>query len=181
MEKQNPSIFKSAMTYGLYMGLILIVYALVLYFAGLTGNTAAGYFTYLVYIGMLCYTMINFRDKENGGALAYGQGVGLGTFTMVVGGVLSSIFSFILMKYIDPGLMDQLVNKALEDAMAKGTPEEQLEMVEKMVRMFTNPTAVLLLGIFGSGFIGAIISLILAAIFKKEPSIFDSTEVVEEA
>jgi len=181
MENQNPSISKSAVTYGLYMGLALIVYSLIIYLAGLTGNTTVSYLTYLIYIGMLCYAMINYRDKVNGGVLAYGQGVGLGTLTMVIGGVLSSIFTFILMKYIDPSLVDQIVNKAMEDAMAKGTPEAQMEMAEKWIRMFTSPTAILLMGVFGSGIVGAIISLILAAIFKKEPSIFEGTEVVEEA
>jgi len=181
MEKQDPSLFKNALTYGLYMGLALIVYSLIIYFAGLTGNTAVGYLTYLIYIGVLCYAMINYRDKVNGGVLKYGQGVGLGTFTMIIGGFMSSVFSFILMTYIDPGLVDQIINIAMEEAMAKGLPEAQIEMTEKMVRMFTNPIAMLVVGILGSGIIGAIISLILAAIFKKEPSIFEGAETVEEA
>jgi len=181
MEKENPSIFKSAMNYGLYMGLLLIVYSLVIYFAGLTGNTAANYLTYIIYIGMLCYTMLNFRDKVNGGVMTYGQGVGLGTFTMVIGGLLSGVFGFILLKYIDPSLVEKIVNITLEEAMASGLPDAQIEMTEKITRMAASPIATLLVSVLGGGINGAIISLILAAIFKKEPSIFDGTEVVEEA
>ncbi|MCU4154520.1 DUF4199 domain-containing protein [Carboxylicivirga sp. A043] len=179
MENQTPSIGKSALTYGLYLGLALIVYSLIIYLIGLTGNQGASWLSYVIIIGMLAYAMMNYRDKVNGGFLKYGQGVGLGTLTAIYGGVLSSVFTFILMKYIDPALIDQIVNKALEDAMAKGTPEEQLEMVEKMVRMFTSPMAILLMGILGSGIMGAIISLILAAIFKKEPPMFDGSQFEE--
>ncbi|TRX65985.1 DUF4199 domain-containing protein [Carboxylicivirga sp. M1479] len=181
MENQNPSIGKSALNYGLFLGLALVVYSLIIYLAGLTGNQAASWLSYIIFIGIMSYAMINYRDKVNGGVLRYSQGLGLGILTAVVGGVISTVFTFILMKYIDPALIDQIVNKALEDAMAKGTPEEQMEMVEKMVRMFTSPTALLLMGVFGSALMGTIISLILAAIFKKEPAMFDRSEIMEEA
>ncbi len=179
MENQNASVGKSALTYGLYLGLALVVYSLILYLAGLTGNKAAGWVTYLIMIGMLAFTMINYREKVNGGFLKYGQGVGLGVLTAVYGGVLSAIFSFILIKFIDPGIVEQIVNQAMEEAMASGANEQALEMAEKMVRMFTSPTAILLMGVVGSAFMGAIFSLILAAIFKKEPPMFDGAEITE--
>ncbi|MBS2213434.1 DUF4199 domain-containing protein [Carboxylicivirga mesophila] len=179
MENQTPSVGKSAMTYGLYMGLALVVYSLIIYLVGLTGNKAAGWVSYIIIIAMLAFAMMNFRDKVNGGYLRYGQGVGLGILTALYGGILSSIFTFILVKYIDPGVIEQIVNQAMEEAMAGGANEEALAMAEKMVRMFTSPIAMLLMGIVGSAFIGAIISLILAAIFKKEPPVFEPTEAAE--
>lgn len=179
MEKQTPSIGKSALTYGLYLGLASIVFTLILYLTEMLGNSALGWISFIISIAILSWAMINFRDKQNGGVLRYGQGVGLGTLSMFFGGILSSIFTFVLYNYIDPGIIDQLVNQALEEAMAKGTPEAQMEMVEKWTRMFMNPTAMLIMGIIGSPIIGAIISLILAAIFKKEPPVFEAAEATE--
>jgi len=181
METQKPSVGKSAMTYGLYLGLASIVYALILYLSGMILNKAAGWFSLVISIAILSWALINFRDKLNGGYLRYGQGVGLGTLTMIYAGVLSGIFTFVLYKYIDPSLTEQVVNQAMEEALAKGTPEAQLEMAEKWTRIFVSPVAMFIWSIMGSAFIGAIISLILAAIFKKEPSIFEGGEFAEES
>lgn len=179
MENKKLSLTKSAMTYGLYLGLALIIFSLITYVTGLIGNKAVSFLSYVIYIGMIAFAMVNFRGKENGGILKYGQGVGLGTLTSVVGGVLSSIFMFILFKYIDPSLIEHVVNQAMEEALQKGAPEEHLAEAEKWIRIFTSPTAMLVIGIIGSAFFGLIISLILAAIFKKEPSVFDNIEAEE--
>ncbi|WP_430810282.1 MULTISPECIES: DUF4199 domain-containing protein [unclassified Carboxylicivirga] len=179
METQKPSVVKNAMTYGLYLGVVSIVFTLIIYLAGLLGNKAIGWLSVAISIGVLAWAMINFRDKQNGGYLRYGQGVGLGTLTMFFGGVISGVFTFILYKFIDPGIVEQLVAQAMEEAMAQGTPDAQLEMAEKMIRMFTSPNAILIMSIVGSPFMGAIISLILAAIFKKEPQMFDGSQIEE--
>jgi hypothetical protein len=51
-------------------------------------------------------------------------------------------------------------------------PEEQLEQTLEMSKKFTTPTALALMSIVMSLFLGLIISLISGLILKKEESIF---------
>ncbi|WP_430813556.1 DUF4199 domain-containing protein [Carboxylicivirga sp. RSCT41] len=179
MEK-TVSASKAGVTFGVYLGLISIVFSLITYVAGIVGESYVSWISFLISIAFLCWAMMNFRDKQNGGVLEYKQGVGLGFVTFLVGGIISAIFTFILFKFIDPGLVEQLVQKSLEEAVRKSPEiEGNLEMVEKWTRMLINPTAMAIMGVVASAIGGIIISLILAAIFKKEPSIFDGSQFEE--
>ncbi|MCG8582350.1 MAG: DUF4199 domain-containing protein, partial [Bacteroidales bacterium] len=165
---------------GVYLGLISIVFPFSPYVAGLVGENYVSWISLVISIAFVSWAMMNFRDKQNGGILTYKQGVGLGFITFLVGGIISSIFTYILFAFIDPGLIEELVQKSLEEAMRKSPEiEGNMDMVEKWTRMFVNPTAMAIMGVVMSAIGGIIISLILAAIFKKEPSVFDGSQFEE--
>ncbi len=171
---KSVSSSKAGMTYGVYLGLISVVFTLIIYFAGLVGESYVSWISLAISIVFVSWVMINFRDKQNGGYLAYKQGVGLGFVTFLIGGIVSSLFTFVLFKFVDPGLVEQIVEKSLDEAIQKNPEiEGNMEMVEKMTRMFVNPTAMALMGVLMSAIGGIIISLILAAIFKKEKPLFE--------
>ncbi|TAJ12508.1 DUF4199 domain-containing protein [Marinilabiliaceae bacterium JC017] len=169
MEKQTSSKTKMAMSYGLYLGLALVVYSLILYVSGQTFNKSLGYVSYIIMLLGIGWGMKHYRDNVNNGLLTYGQGMGLGVLISVFAGVISGFFSFILMKYIDPSLMEQALAMAQEEALKGGATEAQLDQMEGVMGMFSNPWVIMISAIIGSAFIGAIISLILAAIFKRTP------------
>jgi hypothetical protein len=169
MEKKSASLSKSAMNYGLYLGIVLIVYSLVLYMLNETLNKTLGYVSFVFVVTGIAYGLINFRDKVNGGILQYGTGVGLGVLISLFAGILSSAFSFILMQFIDPSLSDQVITMMQEEALKQGAPEGALEQAEGIYNFMAKPIVMAFLGIFSSVFWGTIISLILAAIFKKNP------------
>ncbi|MCU4166280.1 DUF4199 domain-containing protein [Carboxylicivirga caseinilyticus] len=177
MEKTNAPWSKTALTYGIYLGVISILYSVIIYVAGMIGNKPLSYVSYLITIGILIWAMLTYRDKVNGGYMSYGTGVGLGFMTALIGGILGSIFSYILMTVIDPSIPDQLFNMAIEEAIAKNPEVEQnLDMVEGMMRKMMSPTALALFGVVGSAIGGVIISLILAAIFKKDKPMFEEAQ-----
>ncbi|MCU4177565.1 DUF4199 domain-containing protein [Carboxylicivirga sp. N1Y90] len=179
MEK-TVSSSKAGMTYGLYLGVISIVFTLVIYLAGMVGESFVTWISLAISIGFVSWAMINFRDKQNDGFLPYKQGVGLGFMTCFIGGVISAIFTYILFQFIDPGLVEQLVQKGLEEAIQKNPEVEgNIEMVESMTRKFMNPPVMAIMGVFSSAIFGIIISLILAAIFKKDKPMFE--EETQEA
>lgn len=180
MEKRVSSSI-AGMTYGLYLGVISVVFTLIAYFAGMVGEDFVGWISFAISIAFVCWAMINFRDKQNGGYLAYGQGVGLGFMTFFIAGIISATFSYVLYQFIDPGLVEQLVQKSLEEAVQKNPQiESNLEMAEKSIRWFVNPPVLAIMLVVLSAIGGIIISLILAAIFKKEKSIFEEeTQAVE--
>lgn len=179
MEK-TVSSSKAGMTYGVYLGLISIVFTLIAYVAGIVGENYTSWISLVISIAFVSWALINFRDKQNGGFLTYKQGVGLGFMTFLIGGILSSVFTYILFAIIDPGLVEQIVQKSLEEALQKSPEiEANIDMVEKWTRMFVNPAAMAIMGVVMSAIGGIIISLILAAIFKKEQSIFEGSQFEE--
>lgn len=177
MEQTNASWSKTAMTYGIYLGLISILYSVILYVTGQTGNQTLGYVGYIFIIGIVIWALITYRDKINGGYMSYGTGVGIGFMTALIGGILGSIFAYVLFAIIDPSLPEQLLGKALEEAIAKNPEIEQnLDMVEGMMRKMMSPTAIAIMGVVSSAIGGIIISLILAAIFKKDKPMFEEAQ-----
>src|SRR5665213_3022099 len=72
------NIHKHSITYALATGIVVIVFSLCIYLAGLT-NPAWNYLSYIFYIGLLVYALKNWRDKEKKGILSYGQAMGYST------------------------------------------------------------------------------------------------------
>jgi len=173
MADNKPSAFKSAMTSGMLLGIVLIVFSLIIYFLGLTGNKYISYVSILLMIAGVVYFQIQYRDKELGGQMSYGQAFGYAILMVLAASVLSTIFSFILIKFIDPGLIDKMLSMQ-EDAMAKkGLSQDQIDMAMNMVKRMMTPTGIAIFGILGMMFWGALLSLITSAFTRKESTPFN--------
>jgi hypothetical protein len=168
MEQKSNTLVKSAMSFGLYLGLAVIAYTVLLYALGETTNKMLSYVSFLIYLIGAGWAVKTYRDKTNGGYIEFGQAYLLSFLVFVFSGIIVSFFSFILFKYIDPSLMDQIWEQAQEEAMKKGVSEEQLAQSEKVMKMFQSPMVMFIAGIINSAIIGAVLSLIIAAVFKRK-------------
>ena len=177
----KPSVAKSALTYGLYLAIATIAYSIILYVIGQTFNQPLGYINYAIQIGVILWALKDFRDKANNGFLQYGTGVGLGTLMGLYSGIIGAIYGYILFTYIDPGLIDQLIQITQEEQMKQGLNGQQMEAAEKAMRIFMKPAILSIMAVVSSVFSCLIISLIGAAIFKKVPenSFEEATKEVE--
>lgn len=171
MENQTTTT-RTALKWGVIIGIISILYSTAIMVAGQIGNQALSYPIYVV-IGVGIYLAMNEFKKENQGFMSYGQGLGLGTLMSAISGLISSFFSMAYMKFIDPTITDQIMKKAVEDMEKKGIPDEQIDQAMEMSKIFMNPGAMFIFGLFGSILIGFILSLIIAAIVKKDKSVFE--------
>lgn len=183
MEKQKSTLSKQSLTYGLYLGLVGIVLTVILYATDLFLNTAAGMGTLVVSIALLCWVYIDFKKNHNGGVLTFGDGFKLGFYVNVISGLIATVFKAIYIAFIDPSTVQKTIDYALQEAYKAqpDMPDEGVQMIEKIYGFIAGPVGTIIAGIVGTLIVAAIISLILAAIFKKEPSIFDGSEIVEEA
>ncbi|MDZ7897304.1 MAG: DUF4199 domain-containing protein [Arcicella sp.] len=171
MENQTTTT-RTALKWGVIIGIISMLYSTAYLVAGQIGNQALSYPIYVV-IGVGIYLAMNEFKKENQGFMSYGQGLGLGTLMSAISGLISSFFSMAYMKFIDPTITDQIMKKAVEDMEKKGIPDEQIDQAMEMSKIFMNPGAMFIFGLFGSILIGFILSLIIAAIVKKDKSVFE--------
>jgi hypothetical protein len=177
MEETSSNRLKSAMTYGAIIGLSLVVYYVLLYLADLTFNKALGLVQYVVlcvgiYMGTKAY-----RDKAMGGFITYGKALVFGIIISVFVGIIVVFFNFIMMRYIDPGLIDKnmaIMEETFQNSrLGRMIPADQLDETldkarESMTSVWSIPS-----GVFVFSLIGFIFSLVTSAFLKKDPNPFD--------
>lgn len=171
MEENKPAMMKHAMTYGAIIGLVLVVYSVILYITGLTFNRGLGFIQYVVlFVGIYMGTK-SFRDNPQGGFITYGRALGIGVLISLFVGIISVFFQFILLKFIDPGLVEKsLIIMEEQFENSRFIPKDQIDAaLEKsrqgMTAIWSIPVGVLVFTIFGF-----IISLITSAIVKRDPN-----------
>lgn len=173
MEDKSPNRLKYAMTYGAIIGLILVVYSVLLYLTGLTFNKKMGIIQYIVLFAGIYLGTKAYRDKALGGFINYGRALVFGLIISVFVGIITVFFNFIMLRYIDPGLIDKYM-AVMEETFqnSRFIPADQMdEMLERsresMTAIWSLPVGVLAFSLFGFVF-----SLITSAFLKKNPNPF---------
>lgn len=109
--------------------------------------------------------------KENGdGFMTFGQGVGISFWMGLLSSVISSIFTYFYIKFIDGSMIQQAKDAEIEKMQNKGMSDEQIDQAMQFAAAFMTPEAFLIIGlIFGIIFI--VITGLIISIFtqKKNP------------
>jgi Protein of unknown function (DUF4199) len=130
---------------------------------------------FLVYVPLIAFLFLaqkEYRDQL-GGFITFGQGFITGLVYAVIVGILAAIFTYLYFTFLSPQAWEQVL-AASRDSMSANKnitsdqAERAMEFTTKYGIMFAAAGAVI-----GTPIVGAIISLIGAAIFKKERSILD--------
>lgn len=166
----RPTILK----YGLTGGLILSLQFLVFTISGLAGSTSksvgflSGCISLVITIGLIIFAIKQHRDQVQEGYISLGQCVLIGTGVLVLAALISGVVSLIYTNIIDPGYMERVAAKMEEAWEAQGLSEDQIEQAKKWTGFMKNPflTLATTLACYAIG--GAIISLIVGLIMKKE-------------
>lgn len=152
--------------YGVITGVVMIIYSVILQISGLALETWAAYVNYL-FLAVLIYLAHKKFLETGDGFMSFGQGLGIGFWLSVVGGVISSIFSYIYFTFIDPSFIEQMVEKTRYGMEEQGMSDADIDAAMSMTEMFMTPGALVIMGILGTIFVGFILSLIVSAITKK--------------
>ena len=177
--EQKTSFWKSAMTYGLYVGIALIIYSVILYVAGQSFNENLGYLSMVIMIGGVIWAQLNYK-KLQGGFLSYGQGVGMAVSMMIFAGILGAIFTILLYKVIDPDLYQQYLlfaeEKATNQMLKRGLSEDQIAQGMEFTRRLQSPVILAFGAILNYIIVGVIVGLISSIFIKKNYTEEDVTE-----
>ncbi|HEY0244822.1 MAG TPA: DUF4199 domain-containing protein [Mucilaginibacter sp.] len=148
---------------------VIITYAF--QFLNVDTNSPLKYISYIPFIGYLFLAQKEYRDQI-GGYISFGDAFSAGFRYSIFVGLLMAIFSYLYLTILSPEVWQKAMDAtqtALED---KGISGSQAEKTMSMMKQW-GP----LFGAFGAAIVyaifGAVISLIGAAIFKKELSPFD--------
>ncbi|MDB6166103.1 MAG: hypothetical protein JWQ83_1243 [Lacunisphaera sp.] len=161
-------------TYALILTISQTVFTLLMFFLGFqTEKIATGqYFQWVplvITIVVLWLGIKAVREENEGKYLTYGQGVGAGTLISLFSGLMSGVYAYIHFKFVNPNFFDYQLTLMRDKWAAKGLSENQMEQAENMMRKFSGPGVYAITTPIIVVCIGVILSLILAAILKRNP------------
>jgi hypothetical protein len=163
----KPSTAGIAMKWGAITGLISIIYSTILQVTGMATNQGLSWLGFVILIGGIFYAMKDFKT-QTGGYMTYGEGLGVGTLTSAISGLLSSAFAAFYIGFIDDSSIKQTLALQRKKFEEQGMDDAQIDQAIAMAEKFSGPGTIFLFGLIGSVIIGLIISLVIAAILKHE-------------
>jgi Protein of unknown function (DUF4199) len=176
--ENNVSVWKANLTNGLILGLIGIVYTLVLYFLDLSTNRNLGYVFFIVQIFILFFLVRSYRDNYLYGYITFGKALGAGVIICLYYSIIMAIFSYILYKFIDTGLINKMLAMSEDAGLKKGLSQEQIDLGMKFTRKIMTPPVLSFFSLLFGVFFGTIMSLIVAIFVRKEGNpLIDAPEV----
>jgi hypothetical protein len=170
MEDQETTTEKvttrsAGIRYGLIMAVISIAFFVVMSVAGLDMQGPVGYLSWAITAVML-FLAHKYYKEQGDGFMTIGQGTGIGFWAGTVSSVISSIFTYVYIKFIDDSFLQTIKDKQIEAMEKQGLSDEQIEQSMKIAGAFTSPEAILGFGIVG-GIIVAVIIALLISLFTK--------------
>lgn len=178
---------KSAVNNGLIIAIITIFIQLIVYYVkpALLGSIYFGFFIMLVSLGVYIFFTIDLR-KKIGGYWTFREAL-KGIFLMaLIAGVIAQVFNFVFYKYVEPKAVEKIAGYAVESMTSTfesmGMSEEQIDKsiadAEENFQSQYNPTLLQFFKTMGIAIlIEFVMSLIFAAIFKKDPPlVLEQTE-----
>lgn len=164
---KNP-LWKQAMMYGIYYAVLSIVLSVILYAAGLMMAKPMQYVSIAILIAAIVLIQLHYR-KMLGGYISYGQSLVIALLSMLFAAIPIALFTYILYKFIDPGLLDQIRMMTEEKLMEQGKlSQEQIDAAMAVSSKFQSPLLISLGQLFNVPIMGLIIGLITSIFIKKE-------------
>lgn len=174
MEPKQENILLNTLKPGIILGIVLVIYSITLYILDISTVKVFGYLLYLLIIGGLIFGIKQYRDKELGGYISYPKALGVGVLVLLFASIISSIYTYINLTFIDPTLIDKMLEITEKEMFNKGLSDDQIEMALKMSAKLMKPGIMAIMGFAVSMFFGFILTLIVAAFLKKEQDIFSA-------
>ena len=155
------------LNYGLYYGVISVILSLIMYATGnhLEQNMIGMLLGFVIMIAFIVLATKKFKD-DNQGFLSWGQGVKTGMGVVLIGIIISGIYTYLFANFIEPDFKNQIIEKSIVQWQDAGMTSDQIEISTKMTEDY------FYLSLYGGMIIGGLVlgfifSAITAAIMKK--------------
>ena len=166
---------KIALNFGLYMGLVSIIIAVILYVAGIYDLSGQGSTQWIsMVVGLIVtiafvVTAVRKYKNEGDGYLNFGEGFRLSFTSIFVSILVSIVWLALYMFVLEPDYQDAIMEATYERFESQGIDPDspQAEMGIEWTGKMTSPVFMLGLTIVNGSIYGAILSLIFAAFMKN--------------
>lgn len=172
---------KIAVNYGLVLGAITLLSGIVQYVlidgynlaVQNSGNTAFNIIGFIVLIVIPALAILKAK-KEQGGFITFGEAFKLSFTAIIYSSLIGVVWVLLYTLVLEPGYQETAQEIAMEQ-MYEQSPnmtEEQAEQGITFMGYFTSPWILAGMTVLFSAIMGAIVSVIEAAIFQKKPAEF---------
>lgn len=171
------SIVAIGLRFGLFIAAITIVVDFLTRLSGISVliySIVAGSLSLVVGVTGVVVAHRTFK-QTNGGLMSYGQGVQVAAVALLVSGVLSSLFNYVYVHYVDPEFVDRMVaqmndfmerNNVPESTITESTSKLEIELKPTLTRAVLKG---LQTGVLG----GVLLGLIISAFTKRKAADFE--------
>ncbi|KJD33327.1 hypothetical protein PK35_05570 [Tamlana nanhaiensis] len=170
MEHNTHSPSKFATNYGLVLGVIMILIAVLMYFSGmmLEGKQWPMIIYYILFPVIIIYCIMQYK-KNNGNLLSLSEALKAGITTALISAIVYGLYNILFHYVIDPEFVNKII--AVTEEKLMGTPNIPPEVAEQQlawVKKLSNPLLGSAFWIALSLFFGLFYSLISGLIMKKQ-------------
>jgi flagellar biosynthesis protein FliQ len=162
---------KPEVKYGLIYGGVSCLFSLLMYVTGLNRSNLS-WIPNLVsmIIPIVCTVMvINETKALNAGYITFGSAFKKSLAVVSIGSLISAVYVILYTSVIDPEFMEFQMQKQVEKMQEMGMSEGDIEEALNRNAQFQTPLMMFIFTLVMFIFVGAVISLIVAAI-KKNPN-----------
>jgi len=184
METKN-SLFSSALKSGLIIGVVSIIVFIIMYVAdikpvGIAMPLVIMFFGLAINIAVLVFLFKKYRT-EIGGFVSFRDAFLYCFIALVVSTLISTIFTFLFIQFIEPNYYKNIMDAQktyMENYLSGKVSEEQMaqtmDKIDEQAAKMT-PVSSMVKSLIGGVIFSGIIALIVGAIMKKNPDVFDNT------
>ena len=166
--ESKRSTFRAALNYGVMAALGSFIYSILLYITKEFLNQGLSWINYVILVTAIVFAVMNRKNKDFGGFISFGEAFKLGFFVSLISGLIGVVTTYLMMTVIAPDMIGAILQKSQTDMINKGLSDDQVKAAMDMTSKFVTPTMMSVLVLIFVTAIGTILSLIVAAIFKKE-------------
>jgi hypothetical protein len=165
--EEKLTIRKVGVRYGIYLTLISIIYFVLLQILGQAANQKLGYIGIIFSVVIL--VLAHNEYKKSNEFMSYGDGFKISLVIIVINSVISSVFTYIYVKFIDNSMLELIRQQQEMQFEKRGMSEEQIQQAMSFASKFSTPEMIFIFGLFFGVLFGVIVALLVTIFTRKSP------------
>jgi hypothetical protein len=174
---EKPSDNFISLKFGFIGGFLMSLTSLILSVLNLDFDQQSFYgkIGYLIMIVAIALGLLEYRKRFEG--LLYKKGLKIGTLISLYAGLVSSIYTYIYIKFIDHSLIQMMKDAQISALEDQEMSDVQIEQMMQIMNIVLVPGCIAIVILIFYTIMGFIFSLVLSAIFQKKPLVTDPFDV----
>ncbi len=170
MNNSGNNFFRHTLYTGIVLGVVCIIYYLLIYLTNQMANQWVAWMLFPFLFVISAVAVFYFRKKYSGGFLSFSRGFNLSYLPYLYGFIMNSVFHLLYMQRImTPDYVNKIIEQTTTKLKAQGLNQKQIDASATVTRFFfEHPMWGIGISLLSFALMGAIISVILAAVARKE-------------
>ena len=166
---------KTATTWAAIAFFIIVLFTYVFYFLNIDSKSPVNYLSYIPFLVCLFLAVSFHKETELGGFISFKRAFNTGFRFSSFLSLLMGVFMFVYLKWLNPDVLTQGLIEAENKMLDGGSSTEEVDMAMEISRNW-GPLIAGISTTFMYTLSGVVVSLIVAAILKREEPIFAPIE-----